>query len=113
LATLTPFQGYQGGLSLGASDVDGDGKFEILFGVSVGGSQVKAIGVDGTEKRSFSAFDGFLGGVTVGTNTAGDIVVGAGPGSGPHVKVIDGKSMDLIQSFFAFDEEYTGGIDVS
>lgn len=89
MATLTPFQGYGGGLSLGAADVDDDGRDEILVGAIAGaGPHVKALGVDGTEKRSFFAFDqGFLGGVTVGTNSANDVVVGAGssaPASSPE-----------------------------
>ena len=41
-----------------------------------------------------------------------DLIVAAGPGGGPHVKVFSGQGMSLLQSFFAFDPSFTGGIFV-
>jgi hypothetical protein len=72
----------------------------------------------------------FTGGATVAAadiNGDGhaDIVTGAGPGSGPHVKVIDGNKLGQIQangqiadsallaSFFAFAPTFTGGVNVT
>ena len=42
------------------------------------------------------------------------ILIGAAPGSkaAPHVKIIDGTSNTLRNSFFAFDPIFTGGVFV-
>jgi hypothetical protein len=42
-----------------------------------------------------------------------DIVVAAGPGGGPHVKVFDGLSSNEIASFYAYDSRFTGGVNVA
>ena len=65
-----------------------------------------------------TAFAGYLGSVRVATGDVNgdgvqDIIVAAGVGGGPHVKIFDGATGQLIQSFFAFDPGFTGGIFVS
>jgi hypothetical protein len=54
-----------------------------------------------------------------------DIIVGAASGGGPHVKVIDGTKLGLLQAtgqiadqallaqFYAFDPSFTGGVNVA
>jgi hypothetical protein len=42
-----------------------------------------------------------------------DIIVGAGPGGGPHVKVIDGATGQLVREFMAYDEAFRGGVYVA
>jgi hypothetical protein len=88
-------------------------------------------GAAGELLGSFYAFDvGFVGGVSVafgdvnGDGVA-DVVVGAGPGAGPHVKVIDGTKLGMVNadgtisedallaSFYAFDPAFTGGVSVA
>jgi hypothetical protein len=70
------------------------------------------------EVQSFFALDAaFSGGVTVRAGDAdgdgrADLTVGAGPGGGPHVKVLRGADLALLQSFFAFDPTFTGGVFV-
>jgi hypothetical protein len=68
---------------------------------------------------SFMAFGaGFSGGVRVamadvnGDGTA-DIIVGAGAGAGPHVKVFSGTDLSLLASFYAFDAGDVGGVFVA
>src|SRR5258706_9990692 len=61
---------------------------------------------------------GFTGGVRVATadvtgDGVPDIITGAGPGGGPHVKVFDGVTNAEVYSFFAFASTYTGGIFVA
>src|SRR5262249_55946801 len=38
-----------------------------------------------------------------------DVVVGAGPGAGPRVKIVDGFTGRTIDDFFAFESSFTGG----
>src|SRR5262249_58835834 len=54
-----------------------------------GGVRVAAADVNG---------DGFM-----------DIVTGAGPGGGPHVKVYSGKDGSLLRSFYAYEPTFAGG----
>jgi hypothetical protein len=107
----SPF--FAGGVNVAAGDVDGDGRADIITGAGPGGGpHVKIFsGATGTEfagsMGSFMAFDPrFSGGVSVAAgdiNADGraDIVVGAGVGGAPHVKVFDGRTGLLISSFFA------------
>ena len=106
---------------MAAGDVNGDGFADIITGVGEDGPpHVKAFStVEGISLlSSFFAFPpAFHGGVRV---AAGDlngdgraeIIVGAGPGAGPHVKVFD-MSAVLLGSFFAFDPKFTGGVFVA
>jgi hypothetical protein len=60
----------------------------------------------------------FMGGVRVAradVNGDGvpDIIVAAGSGGGPRVKVIDGFTFHTIADFFAYDPSFTGGVYVA
>ena len=76
-------------------------------------------GVSGLQIASFFAFDpGFVNGIYVATadfNRDGysDIVVAAGFGAGPHVKVFSGKDLAELASFYTFDPGYIGGLEVA
>jgi hypothetical protein len=90
----------------------------------VGGTQL-------TEIASFYAYaPTFTGGVNVAAGDVdgsgrADIITGAGPGGGPHVKVFSGADIilgsgteanaiaDPLQSFFAYAPTFTGGISVA
>ena len=42
-----------------------------------------------------------------------DIITGAGPGGGPHVKAYDGVTGAEIRSFFAYSADFHGGVFVA
>jgi len=123
--TLQSFFAYSplftGGVRVAAGDVNGDGKADIITAAGPGGGpQVKVFsGTNLDLLQSFFAYDqAFTGGVYVAAGDVNgdgraDIITGAGPGGGPHVKVFDGASLQLLQSFFAFDANFQGGVRVA
>jgi hypothetical protein len=121
---------FRGGVTVAAGDVTGDGVPDIVTGAGPGGGpHVKVFdGVTGMEVRSFFAFDAsFHGGVYVAAGrvadlaTTGDpagdanadIMVGAGPGGGPHVKIFSGADGSVLRSFYAYDGSFRGGVRVA
>src|SRR5437764_1205351 len=112
---------FRGGTSVAAGDVEGSGTADIVVGAGAGGGPQVSVfnGQTGAVVRSFMAFDeGFRGGVDVAVGDVNgdgfaDIVVGAGPGGGPHVKVFSGKDGSVLQSFMAYAPTFTGGVSVA
>ncbi len=110
--------GFQGGVTVAGADVDGNGTDEIIVGAGPGGGpHVRVFRGDGTEVNGFFPFpEGFRGGVAVaGGDVDGDgrddIIAGAGPGGGPHVRAFTVAGADL-RSFYAFPEVFLGGVHV-
>lgn len=138
-----PF-GAVGSVTLASGDVDRDGLADVVVGAGPGsaGGHVKVINAtrinqvqangqiaDTALMGSFFAFDpGFRGGAFVAISfdvSKPDVVVGAGPGAAPHVKVVDSARMGqqlpngqiadgaLLASFFAFAPTFRGGVRVA
>jgi hypothetical protein len=123
---------FRGGVSAALGEIDGNpNTIELVTGAGPGGGpHVKVFSIDTTGaialEASFFAFTPtFAGGVSV---AAGDItgdgraevVVGAGPGGGPHVRsFIVNPFVNVVQvpgplgSFFAFDARFRGGVNVA
>jgi hypothetical protein len=112
--------GYTGGVRVGAVDVNADGLDEVMTAAGAGGApHVKLFnGQTAAEQLSFFAygtqFTGgvFIAGGDVNGDGVGDILTGAGPGGGPHVKAFDGKTGAEVASFFAFNSGFDGGVRV-
>ncbi|MFO0935251.1 MAG: VCBS repeat-containing protein [Gemmataceae bacterium] len=73
----------------------------------------------GNLKLDFMPFDSsFTGGVSVATGDINgdqypDIIVGAGPGGPPIVKIFNGINGQQIGEFAAFESTFTGGVQVA
>lgn len=82
-----------------------------------GGPQVMAYdAVTGQIKYNFFAYDSaFRGGVRVATGDVtgdgyDDVVTSPGTGGGPHVKVFDGRTGQLVRTWMAYESTFTGGL---
>lgn len=107
---------YTGGVHVAACDIDGDGANEIITGAAWnGGPHVRIFTAMGVVKHpGFFAFDtSFTGGVNVACGDVtgdriGDIVVGAGLGGGPNVKVFNATGTVLAEVFTNSATQNTG-----
>ena len=107
---------FEGDIFVSVGDIDGNGINEIITGIGLGGGpHVKVFNQYGNMINEFMAYDeGFRGGVNISVgdvNNDGcdEIITGAGPGGGPHVKVFN-QYGNMINEFMAYDENDKSGI---
>src|SRR5262245_11250982 len=115
---------FSGGVYVGTGDFDGDHVAEILTGAGSGAlSHVKTFALNTesgavSERWSFLAFsDGFQGGVRVAAADRDadglvDLLLAPGPGKGPNVRALSGLTLAALDSFYAYDPVYRGGVFV-
>ena len=94
---------------------------ELAFsGGSSGFAALGSLDLDGgiITNSKFQPFPGFTGEIRVASaDVTGDgvldLIVGAGPGGGPRVLVIDGFNGRTVRDYFAFEASFTGGVYVA
>ncbi|MCY2969862.1 MAG: VCBS repeat-containing protein, partial [Planctomycetota bacterium] len=119
--SAVPFPGFEGPVKVASGDFNNDGVAELVAGAGFGGGPAIAIlnSQTGEVMQSFFAFDpAFTGGVFVAvqdTNGDGilDIIAAAGPGGGPEVRIFDGRTLNVLRSFYAYAEDFSGGVSVA
>jgi hypothetical protein len=126
VATIdAPFGMFPGQVRVALGDVTGSGIPDVVIGAGPGGGpRVKVFNAFGGAPLTrapydFMAFDPrFSGGVYVAVGDfdrdgIGDIVVGAGAGGGPEVRVFSGADGHAIDSFYAYSPFFNGGVRVA
>ena len=122
---------FRGGVFVAAGDFMSDGRYEIITGAGAGGGPhvkiwdyetlnlvAERMAYDNYTYASGLVVDIlFSGGVRVGLadgNDDGitDLIVGAGPNGGPHVKVLAGFNLEVIRNFFSGEKTDTRGVFV-
>ena len=110
---------FRGGVNVGAGDVTGDGRPDIVAGSGNGGGPMVAVfNLAGRREAAFFAYEpGFRGGVNVAVgdvdgNGVSEVVTGVGNGGSSLVKVSSGFGQ-LEEAFFAFDPAFRGGVTVA
>lgn len=113
---------FRGGVRVAVADISKGNRgniFKIITSPGLGGGPyVKIFGVKGGLEGQFLAYSkNFRGGVSIAAgdldnNGFDEIVTGAGPGGTPHLRVFTSQGV-LIGSFYAYEEKYNGGINVS
>jgi hypothetical protein len=116
---------YNGALFVAAGDLFGNGYADIITGTDVGGSPLVRIfdGKSGAMVRQFFTLpSNFFGGVRVATGDVNgdgkaDLIIAAGPGGGPAVRVFDGPTGNPMPGalglFFAYAGNFSGGVYVA
>jgi hypothetical protein len=116
-----PFPGFSGPITVVSGDFNNDGVADIIAGAGFGGGPAIAIldSANGEVLEAFFAFDqAFTGGVFVAVQDVNgdgilDIIAGAGPSGGPEVRIFDGSNLNLLRSFYAYAEDFSGGVSVA
>ncbi|AWM40013.1 FG-GAP repeat protein [Gemmata obscuriglobus] len=108
--------------ALGTFTVDTQAKPALVTSVPTGnpaGTAVRIIDpVTGQLIRTLIPFAGFVGSVDLASGDfnrdgVADLLVAAGAGGGPHIKVFNGGDGGELASFFAYDVRFVGGVSVA
>jgi hypothetical protein len=93
------------------------GYHEFAVGNGLSGS-ARLFNPDGTERFHITPFPGFTGEVRTAAGDfngdgVADLVVGTGPGSATHVRVLDGVDQHELFAIDPFEAAFTGGVYVA
>lgn len=110
---------YAGGIAAAAADFNGDSRDEIVVAAKSGGnSEVKIFDFNGNLLKKFNAFEKafknkfYIAAGDVDGDGEAEIIVGAGEGSTPVIKIFkyDGR---LQGQFYAYDKGMKSGVHVA
>lgn len=118
---------FAGGVFVASGDVNGDGVDDLITGAGDGGGPHVLVFTNSSPVPigNFFAYGAtFAGGVRVAAvdqdgDQFADIITGAGPGAGPHIRIISGRILfqfgvtNDLASFFAYSPFFTGGLYVT
>ena len=113
---------FRGGVRTATGDVTGDGVPDLVTVTGPGTAAVATVydGVTGQVVRSFAVFEaGFTGGAYVAVadfnhDRVADIAVSADVGGGPRIVIYDGRTGELLTSFFGIeDPAFRGGARIA
>ncbi|MDA3840348.1 MAG: S8 family serine peptidase [Patescibacteria group bacterium] len=115
-------ENFRGGVKVHVGDIDGGSsrnKKEIITSPGPGGGpHVRIFNNFGAVLNQFFVFDKkFRGGVNIALGDVNkdnkmEIIAGAGPGGTPHLRVYSTSGV-LLSSFYAYENTYSGGLNVS
>ncbi len=107
------------GVKVASGDIDGDGVDEIITAPDYGYSpEIRVFNSQGQLIENFLAYNrNFFGGVNIAVGDidgdgVDEIVTGAGPGGGPHVRIFNSEGQVLGQ-FFAYSTSSRHGVRVA
>lgn len=116
---------FTGGVHVASADLNADQYPDFVVGAGAGGGPRVRV-FDGrtgvqfeTPIGSFWAYESeFTGGVVVAAGDVTgdgrpDLVTAAASGGGPRVRVFDGVTGESVADFWAFDESFTGGLNIA
>ena len=121
-AQFAPYtETYDQGINISVGDIEDDGSVEIVTGTENGGGpHVRVFNTDGEliNPGFFAYADSFRGGVNVSIGDLNgdgikEIICGAGYNGGPHVRVFRKDGTLINPGFFAYEESFRGGVNVS
>jgi hypothetical protein len=115
---------FTGGVYVAGADMTGDGRADVIVGAGEGGAPRVQIYDSLTRRKTLDTFayeSSSRTGVRVAAGDfngdgAQDLVVAAGIGGGPRVRVLNGSSLPQmvpLVDFFAFESGQRGGANVS
>ncbi len=110
---------FNGGVNIASGDVNGDGKKEIITAAGIGGGpHIKIFNLNGELIGQWFAFNNnFRGGVKVASadvNSDGldEIIAAQGTNGDSEIKVFNKQGV-LLSSFYAYDNKFKGGLNLS
>lgn len=108
---------YTGALQFSIGNMDRDKDLEIAVGRE-GSDETLVLDRDGSVRARWKAYAGVKVGVNVAVgNLDGDdkreVVTGAGPTGGPHVRIFKTDGLLWSKGFFAFDKRERGGVNIA